>query len=56
MVDQLLDGTEESSRKTLEEIKTFFRNMMPEDIYKGAWFEKLLYLALSNYQKKVTAE
>lgn len=56
MVDQLLDGTEESSKKTLEEIKTFFRSMMPEDIYKGAWFEKLLYLALSNYQKKVTAE
>jgi len=23
MVDQLLDGTEESSKKTLEEIKTF---------------------------------
>jgi hypothetical protein len=56
MVAQFLDSSEKFSRNTLEEIKTFFRNLLPEDLNNGAWFEKLLYLALCNYQNKVTAE
>jgi hypothetical protein len=56
MVAQLSDGSEEFSRNSLEEIKDFFSKLLPEDINNGAWFEKLLYLALCNYQNKVTAE
>ncbi len=56
MVDQFLDGSEEFSRNTLEKIKTFLRNLLPEDFNNGAWFEKLLSFALYNYQNKVTAE
>jgi hypothetical protein len=56
MVDQSFDSSEEFSRNPLEEIKNFFRKMLPEDLHNGAWFEKLLYFALYNYQNKVTAD
>lgn len=56
MVAQILNGSEEVSRNTLEEIKTLFRDVLPEDLINGAWFAKLLNFALGNYQNKVTAD
>lgn len=56
MVSRFVDHSEELYRNTFEEIKSFFKNLVPEELKNGAWFEKLLYLALSNYQNKVTAE
>lgn len=56
MVAQFLSSSEEFYRNTLEEIKPFFKKLLPEDFNNGAWFEKLLSFALDNYQKKVTAE
>lgn len=56
MVAQFSDGSEEFSWYTLEDIKTFFRNLRPGDINNDIWFLKLLNFALCNYQTKVTAE
>ncbi len=55
MVAHLLDDSKEFSRNPLEESKELLRNTLPKDFHNGAWFEKLLYLSVNTYHKKVTA-